>query len=185
MLGEILRSALAAVCALFRSRTKLLADNVILRQQIIVLKRVTPKPRFKTRDRLAFAVMTKLFPTILSAVTLVRPETVIRWHRSIWRLIWRRRSCGPVGRPVVDADTRALIRRMWTDNPLWGENRIAAELGKLDPRVSHRTVAKYRPRYLLRNRGQKWSTFIRNHLHHTWVLKSTFSSYTRGISGRN
>ena len=99
----------------------------------------------------------------------MRPETVLRWHRFLWRLLWRRRSQRRVGRPPIDADTRALIRRMWKENPLWGEDVIAAELAKLGHPVSARTVAKYRPAHLPRGRGQKWFTFVRNHLGQTWA----------------
>ena len=86
---------------------------------------------------------------------IVRPDTVIRWHRSLWRLFWRRRSRRPVGRPPIDADTRALIRRMWIENPLWGEDVIAAELAKLGHHVSPRTVAKYRPARAFTPRGHE------------------------------
>ena len=78
----------------------------------------------------------------------MRPATVLRWHRAAWRLWWRLRSGRRVGRPPIDAELRALIRRMWRENRLWGENRIAGELAKLGWRVSPRTVAKYRPRHL-------------------------------------
>ncbi len=133
------------------------------------MQRAASRPRLRTRDRLLISAATRLFPSLLSAIAIVRPETVLRWHRSLWRLVWRRRSRGPVGRPAIDADTRALIRRMWTENPLWGENIISAELAKLGHRVSPRTVAKYRPAHLPRGHGQKWSTFVRNHLAQTWA----------------
>jgi putative transposase len=154
---------------MLRSRTALLAENALLRQQLIVLHRAAPHPRLKARDRLAISAATKLIPSLLAAVAIVRPETVIRWHRSFWRLLWCRRSRRPVGRPPIDAETRALIRRMWKENPLWGEDVIAGELAKLGHHVSPRTVAKYRPAHLPRGRGQKWSTFIRNHLGQTWA----------------
>jgi putative transposase len=169
MVHELMTSLARALVGLLRSRAALLAENALLRQQIIVLRRAAPHPRFKARDRLAISAMTKLFPSLVAAVAIVRPETVLRWHRSLWKLLWRRRSRRPVGRPPVDADTRALIRRMWKENPLWGEDVIAAELAKLGHHVSPRTVAKYRPANLPRGRGQKWSTFVRNHLGQTWA----------------
>jgi transposase InsO family protein len=115
------------------------------------------------------AALTKIFPALLDAVTIVRPETVIRWDRGLWRRLWRRRSQRPVGRPPIDTDARALIRRMWTENPLWGENVIAGELAKLGHHVSPSTVAKYRPAHRPRSRGQKWSTFILDHQGQTWA----------------
>jgi hypothetical protein len=127
-----------------------------------VLADIVRDPHLKSRDRFTIAAVTKLFPSAVNAVAIVRPETVVRWHRSLWRLLWRHRSRRPVGRPPIDADTRSLIRRMWKENPFWGEDVIAGELAKLGHHVSPRTVAKYRPAHLSRGRGQKWSTFIRN-----------------------
>jgi putative transposase len=169
MVHELMTSLARALMSMLRSRTALLAENALLRQQLIVLHRAAPHPRLKARDRLAISAATKLVPSLLAAVAIVRPETVIRWHRSFWRLLWCRRSRRPVGRPPIDAETRALIRRMWKENPLWGEDVIAGELAKLGHHVSPRTVAKYRPAHLPRGRGQKWSTFIRNHLGQTWA----------------
>jgi hypothetical protein len=84
-------------------------------------------------------------------------------------LLWRRKSGRPVGRPPADADLRTMIRRFWTENSLWGEDRISGELRKLGYKVSPRTVAKYRPPHLPRNRGQSWPAFVRNHIHQTWA----------------
>ena len=162
MLVEILKAVLSALRSIFRSRAALLAENVVLRQQIIVLHRSVPKPRLRARDRVVLALAARVFGSVLKAITIVRPETVIRWHRSFWRLLWRRKSGRPVGRPPADVDLRIMIRRLWTENPLWGEDRIAGELCKLGYKVSSRTVAKYRPPHLPRNRGQSWPTFIRN-----------------------
>jgi hypothetical protein len=169
MVHELMTSFARGLMSVLRSRAALLAENALLRQQVIVLRRAAPPPRLKARDRLAISAMTTVFPSLLAAVAIVRPETVLRWHRSFWRLLWRRRSRRPVGRPPIDAETRALIRRMWKENPLWGEDLIASELAKLGHDVSPRTVAKYRPAHLPRGRGQKWSTFIRNHLAQTWA----------------
>jgi hypothetical protein len=140
MLREAVKALLAALCDLFRPGSVLLAENTLLRQQVILLNRATPHPRLKARDRFTIGAITKLFPSLVAAVPIVRPDTVIRWHRSLWNLIWRRRSRRPVGRPPIDADTRALIRRMWTEDPLWGEDVIAAELAKLGHHVSPATT---------------------------------------------
>ena len=169
MFREIAKSVLGMLADIVRPRAALVAENALLRQQVVVLQRAKPHPHLTSRDRFTIAAVTKLFPSAVNAVAIVRPETAIRWHRSLWRLLWRHRSRGPVGRPPIDADTRALIRLMWTENSLWGENRIAGELAKLGHHVSPRTVAKYRPARLPRSRGQKWSTFIRNHLDQTWA----------------
>jgi hypothetical protein len=169
MLREVARTLLGAVRDLVRSRAGLIEENALLRQQVIVLQRGKPHPRLKARDRFAIAAITKFFSATADAVTIVRPETVIGWHRSLWKVIWTRRSRHRIGRPPIDADTRALIRRMWIENPLWGEDQIAAQLARLGHHVSPRTVGKYRPARLPRSRGQKWSTFVRNHLAETWA----------------
>jgi hypothetical protein len=169
MLIEIFKTMLGSPRSFFQSRAALLAENAVLRQQIVVLRRSVPKPRIRARGRVVLALAARVFGSVLRAITIVRPATVVRWHRSSWRLIWRKRSGRPVERLPADADPRGLIRRFWKENPLWGEDKIAAELGKLGYRVSPRTVAKYRPPYLPRNRGQSWPTFVRNHLHQTWA----------------
>ncbi len=160
---------LGAARDLVRSRAGLIAENALLRQQVVVLQRARPHPKLKARDRFTIAAITKFFSATADAVTIVRPETVIGWHRSLWRIIWTRRSRHRIGRPPIDADTRTLIRRLWTENPLWGENQIAAQLARLGHQVSPRTVGQYRPARLPRGRGQKWSTFVRNHVTQTWA----------------
>ena len=145
MVHGVMTTLLRALVGTLRSRAALLAENALLRQQLVVLRRAAPHPRLKARDRLAIAWVSRLFPAVLDAVLIVRPETVLRWHRSIWKLLWRRRSRRRVGLPPIDADTRALIRRMWKENLRWGEDFVAAELAKLGHHVSPRTVAKYRP----------------------------------------
>ncbi|MGA7740663.1 MAG: integrase core domain-containing protein, partial [Polyangia bacterium] len=170
MLREVTKAVLATLRDTLRSRAALVAENTLLRQQVIVLHRAAPHPRLKPHDRFTVSAITKLFPSLVAAVPIVRPATVIRWHRSFWKLLWRRRSRQPVGRPPIDVDTRALIRRMWTENPTWGEDQIAAQLAKFGHYVSPRTVSKYRPARLPRGRGQKWSTFVRNHLNQTWAV---------------
>ena len=157
---EFVQACLGMVRDIFRGRAKLIAENALLRQQVVVLKRGASRPRLMPRDRWSMAAITKVFPALLDTVIIVRPETVIRWHRSLWRLLLRHRSRRPAGHPPVDADTRALIRRMWQENPVWGEDVIAAELAKLGHHVSPRTVAKYRPTHLPRGRGQKWSSHL-------------------------
>jgi len=169
MFTEIFKTVLIALRSAFRSRAALIAENAVLRQQIIVLRRSVPKPRIRARDRVVLALAARVFGSVLNAIIIVRPKTVVRWHRSFWRLLWRRKSRRPAGRPPADADLRTMIRRYWKENPRSGEDRIAGELRKLGYKVSPRTVAKYRPPHLPRNRGQRWSTFVRNHLHQTWA----------------
>ena len=99
-------------------------------------------------------------------LVLVRPESVIRWHRQAWRLFWRWRSRRPLGRPRLSADVRELIATMARDNPRWGSERIRGELLKLGLVVSKRSIQRYRRRGPARPSSQTWRTFLTNHAHH-------------------
>jgi hypothetical protein len=148
---------------LFRSRASLEAEILVLRHQLNVLRRKSPKrPTLSNIDRLIFAGLYELGPNVLSALAIVRPETVIRWHRAGFRLFWRWKSKSLGGRPKLSADIRKLIRDISLANPLWGAPRIHGELLKLGIDVGQTTVAKY----MARNRrppSQGWKTFLRNH----------------------
>jgi hypothetical protein len=147
----------------FKSRARLEAENFVLRQQIIVLSRKSlARVRLRNIDRLLFVWLYRLFPSVLDAITVVKPETVIRWHRRGFRAYWHWRSLRCSGRPRIDGEVRALIRRMSRDNPLWGVPRIHGELLILGIEVSESTVG----RYMIRTRhapSQGWKTFLRNH----------------------
>ena len=149
---------------LFVSRDTLLAENLFLRRQLALYKERGIKPRrVDAATRVSLAVLSRLFDW-RNAWVVVRPETLVRWHRAGWRLFWRYKC--RTGRPPIPWELRQLIRRMAQDNPLWGEERIANELlVKLGLRVSPRTVRKYMPkRPPGRPRGdQRWATFLRNH----------------------
>ena len=146
-----------------RSRASLEAENLVLRQQVIVLSRNCPsRVWLRNIDRLIFVWLYRCFPAILKAITVVKPETVIRWHRRGFRVYWRWKSrrCG--GRPRIDREIRDLIRRMSEENPLWGAPRIHGELLMLGIEIAQSTVA----RYMTRRQGppsQGWKTFLRNH----------------------
>jgi len=165
----LLRFLVDIVLAFVVPRATLVAENLLLRQQLIVVRRQVKRPRWRRFDRCLLAALAGRFRCLLGGVLLVKPETVIRWHRAAWRLRWRWRSRRPPGRPPIDPDLRKLIRQMWRCNPTWGQKIISAELAKLGYQVAPRTVAKYRPSGLDRQRGQRWATFIRNHLHETWA----------------
>jgi transposase InsO family protein len=114
-------------------------------------------------DRLRFVWLYRLFPSVLNAVTIVQPETVIRWHRTGFRLYWRWKSRSQGGRPKVPVEIRQLIREMSLANRLWGAPRIHGELLKLGIEVAQSTVAKYMARSG-RGREQTWKTFLHNHV---------------------
>lgn len=148
---------------LFRSGEDLRAENLVLRQQLIVLRRTAPRRlRVSRLDRMMFVWLFRRRPQILRAITFLRPETILRWHRQGYRAIWRWKSRA-VGRPKIDRALIALIRRMARDNFLWGAPRIHGELLKLGFDVSQAYVAKYMKNVRRGGGGQTWRTFLHNH----------------------
>ena len=116
------------VSSLFKSKSGLEAENAALRQQLTVLQRkVRGRVQFTNSDRLFFIQLYRWFPAILKAMTIIRPETLVRWHRAGFRRYWRWKSRNLGGRPRIDAGLRALIRRMSIENMLWGAPRIHGE----------------------------------------------------------
>ena len=149
---------------LFRSRRSLEGEVIALRHQLNVLRRSTRKrPALKSFDRLIFILLYRLAPTVLDAVTIVRPETIIRWHRAGFRAFWRWKSSRRAGRPKVPPKFGELIREMSLANPLWGAPRIHGELLKLGIDVGQTSVAKYMARRR-RPPSQGWRTFLLNHV---------------------
>jgi hypothetical protein len=135
------------VCAVVARRSVLVAENLALRQQLAVLLRDKPRPRLRLRDRLFWVVVSRWFSGWRSWLAIVKPATVIAWHRRGFRLFWRWKSGGGTpGRPTVPRAVIALIRRMARENVTWGAPRIRAELGLLGHDVASSTVAKYRPK---------------------------------------
>jgi hypothetical protein len=116
--------------AVLAPRAALVAENLLLRQQVVVLRREVKRPRLRPFDRWLLATLVGNLRDLLATVLVVRPETLIRWHRAGWRLLWRWRSRRRRGRPPIDMDIRKLIRRMWRDNATWGENMICGEFGQ-------------------------------------------------------
>src|SRR5215204_16332 len=162
-MSDLLRLVFGLIVDLFRSRAALEAEILVLRQQIIVLRRskLTRLP-FMAADRLVLGWVCRLFPSACDALAIVRPETVLRWHRAGFRSYWRWKSRRRSGRPAVSAEIRQLIREMSIANPLWGAPRIHGELVKLGIDVGQTSAAKY----MERRRGppsQGWKTFLRNH----------------------
>jgi transposase InsO family protein len=135
----------------------------MLRHQLNVLRRRFPSnPKLVVADRLLFVWLYRLFPSVLNAVAIIRPETIVRWHRTGFRLYWRWKSRPRGGRPRIPGEIRRLIREMSLANRLWGAPRIHGELLKLGIEVAQSTVAKYMARGG-RGRSQTWKTFLHNH----------------------
>jgi hypothetical protein len=136
---------------------------VVLRHQLNVLRRAAPhRIRLSNSDRLLLVWLYRLWPGILRALAIPRPETVVRWHREGFRAYWRWKSRGKPGRPTITENVRNLIREISLANPLWGAPRIHGELLKLCIEVAQSTVSKYMSKDR-RPPGQSWWTFLRNH----------------------
>src|SRR6476659_1696240 len=147
----------------FRSKASLEAEILALRHQLNVLRRASPqRPVFSNFDRMIFVCLYRIAPRILDAITIVKPETVLRWHRAGFRSFWRWKSRRRPGRPSVTPEIRRLIREMSLANPLWGAPRIHGELLKLGIDVGQTSVAKYMARRR-RPPSQGWRTFLLNH----------------------
>jgi transposase InsO family protein len=149
---------------LFRSRRQLEVENLFLRHQLNIALRCAPRRRHRLSrsDRALLVWLTRLMPSLLGVTQIVKPETILRWHRAGFRAYWRWKSRGRPGRPKIDRKLRDLIRQMSEDNPLWGAPRIHGELLKLGFEIAESTVSNY----MVRRRGppsQGWRTFLRNH----------------------
>ena len=151
------------VADLFKSRSRLEAENLFLRHQLtIALRRARSRLRLLGSDRALLIWITRLWPNLRGMAQVVQPETILRWHRAGFKVFWRWKSRNRAGRPKIDRGLRDLIQRMSRENPLWGASRIHGELLMLGFEVAQSTVSKYMVR-----RGkppsQTWKTFLQNH----------------------
>jgi len=145
-----------------RTHRELALENLVLRQQLAVWKARQPRPRLTALDRISWVVLSRFWKNWQNSLRVVRPATVVGWHRQGFRRYWAWKSRRRQGRPAIGRELRNLIRRMSDANPLWGAPRIHGELLKLGVAVSQATVSKYmvRPR---RPSSQAWRTFLKNH----------------------
>src|ERR1700756_1627209 len=162
MIG-LLCFAVAVLTSPFKSKLRLEAEKAVLRHQgIVVRRRLQGRVRFTNHDRWFFVQLYRWFPSILQVLAIIQPETLIVLHRAGFRCYWRWKSRPLGGRPQIDTELRALIRRMSMENPLWGAPRIHGELRKLGFEVAQSSVAKY----MVKRRSppsQGWRTFLHNH----------------------
>lgn len=143
----------------------LTAENLALRHQLVVLKRNQKRPNLKERDRLFWVILSRVWSGWRSAVVIVQPDTVVRWHKRAFKLYWRRKSRSDKrGRPALDPDVKALIFKMADANPSWGAPKIHGELLMLGLEISERTVSGLLRRYRRKPPSQSWRTFINNHM---------------------
>ena len=148
----------------FKSRTALQVENLALRHQLAVLRRSVKRPKLTSADRLLWAWLRDAWRDWQSALLIVKPETVIGWHRKGFRLFWTWKvRRGQPGRPPVSKEIRQLIRRMSRENPLWGAPRIHGELLKLGIDIGETSVGKYLARKP-KPPSQTWRTFLENHV---------------------
>jgi transposase InsO family protein len=159
----ILRALGMFVVDMFKSRSRLEAENLFLRHQLnIALRRAPPRLRLRGSDRALLLWMTRFWPGLLGMAQVVQPETILRWHRAGFKVFWRWKSRNRAGRPKINRGLRDLIQRMSSENRLWGASRIHGELLMLGFEVAQSTVSKY----MVRGRNppsQTWKTFLRNH----------------------
>ncbi len=170
MVPEYLILLLGLLRAMLSSRANLIAENLLLRQQLTVLSHRTRKrPRLRSRDKLFWVLIRALRRDWRQHLVLVRADTVVRWQRHAWQVFCRGRSRGPLGRPRLSAKVRELLARMARENPRWGSERIRGELLKLGIVVSKRSIQRYRRRGPARPPSQTWRTFLANHRPQIWA----------------
>jgi transposase InsO family protein len=160
----VLKACVLFLRAMFVPPARLAIENLALRQQLAVYKQSVKRPKLRPRDRIFWVWLSRLWSNWRSALAIVQPQTVIRWHRQGFKLYWRWKSRnGKPGRPRIEQEVRDLIRRMSRENPTWGAPRILSEVLLLGHHVAEQTVAKY----MVRTRkppSQNWRTFLENHV---------------------
>ena len=167
---ELFKLVLCLVRSLLRPDAELILENLALRHQLQIALRPHPRPRLSNRDRFLWVSIRRVFPVSWKRYLLVvRPETVISWHRRGWSLYWTWRSRSRVGRPRLAPEVRDLIAQMAAENPTWGTQRIRGELMKLGIVASARSIRRYRLRTSSRPPSQTWRTFLANQAHGIWA----------------
>ncbi len=163
-------AAFGVALDLTRSKSELLLENALLRQQLGIVQRQVKKPRLTRRDRLSLLLLASRLPSWKQTLLILKPETLLCWHRQGFGLFWRLKTRARRGRPHLSPDLVALIQQIAAENPRWGAERIRGELLKLGIRVAKGTIQTYlrrvRPR---RSPSQDWNTFLKNHAKDVWA----------------
>ena len=167
----MVRRVVWAVAAFFGPKASLVAENLCLRQQILVLQRRHPRPRLQDKDRRFWILASRWCPHWRKSLVIVTPGTVLGWHRKGWKAYWRWRSRRRErsGRKTIPPDVKLLIRRMATENFLWGQKRIQTELARLGITVSAGTVAKYMRGIHRGTPSPGWRNFLASHAREIWA----------------
>ncbi len=161
---------LGTLVDLTRGKAELLAENALLRHQLVILRRQVKRPVYRKTDRLLLVLLARTVRAWRQALFLVQPETLLRWHRELFHVFWKHKSKASAKKPKLSPETISLIKEMAAHNRLWGAERIRGELLKLDIRVSKRTIQKYMKQiHPKQARGQTWKTFLRNHAAEIWA----------------
>jgi putative transposase len=161
---------LGTLTDLTRGKAELLAENALLRHQLIILRRRIKRPVYRKTDRVLLVLLARMVRIWKQALFLVQPETLLRWHRELFRWFWKRKSKRHSSKLRLSFETISLIKEMAANNRLWGAERIRGELLKLDIHVSKRTIQKYMKQVHPKGaRGQTWKTFLRNHAKDVWA----------------
>jgi putative transposase len=166
------QSSVALGCAfdLTRSKPELRLENALLRQQLVVLDRHVKRPHLTRKDRFSLLLLASRLPSWRQALVIVKPDTLLRWHRQGFKLFWRLKSRARQGRPPLGQDLVRLIQQMARENPSWGAERIRGELFKLGIPVAKDTIRTYLRRARpSRSPSQAWNTFLKNHAHDVWA----------------
>jgi putative transposase len=176
--------AVSLITDLPRSRSELILENALLRQQLMILRRQIKRPHLNNRDRLILILLVRLTRFWKQTLLIVQPDTLLRWHREMFRLFWWFKSHSQSRKPRVSSETIYLIQQMAHDNRLWGAERIRGELLKLGIHLTKRTILKYM-RTIRKSplSNQNWLTFIRNHANTVWAcdLLQTYDLFFRAI----
>jgi len=165
--------AVGSLSDLRRSRRDLVIENAMLRQQLIVLNRQVKRPQLNQGDRLRLVLLATLTEFWQQALHIVEPDTLLGWHRNLFRRYWRRKSKPEKREPRLSPETIELIKQMASENRVWGAERIRGEFLKLGVKVSKRTVHKYMPKERYKKSGQTWATFLKNHIRDIWACDFT------------
>ena len=166
------------------ARSELMLENAMLRKQLIILKRQVERPKLSNSDRRWLVILASKLQNWRQALLIVQPETLLRWHRELFRAFWRNKSKTKTREPRIRQETIDLIQTMTKDNLLWGAERIRGELLHLGIKVSKRTILKYmRAIREPRPSGQNWTTFMQNHGRHIWACDflQTYNVFFKAI----
>jgi putative transposase len=159
---------------LARSRSDLIVENALLRQQLIVLHRQVKRPQLTQSHRFLLVLLARFSRFWKQALHIVQPDTLLRWHRDLFRFFWRLKSKRKNNKPMIPPETIDLIRKMAKENHLWGAERIRGELLKLGIKVCKRTIQKYLPKVRKSpSSSQTWTTFVKNHVGDIWACDFT------------